>query len=151
MTVGRRLLSDTIVYGLAYAASRGLSFALLPLFTRVFAPADFGLFDISMALNRALLVLAVLGMDTGVALLLQGRDGTGQKRAVSSYLFTELLWSGLVAIVAGLAAPLLALPLLGDAKRSTLVILAASLAVAQVLTHSTLSLQNGSASRARIW
>src|SRR5690348_8173460 len=140
MTVGRRLLSDTIVYGLAYAASRGLSFALLPLFTRVFAPADFGLFDISMALNRALLVLAVLGMDTGVALLLQGRDDSGQKRAVSSYLFTELLWSGSVAIAAGLAAPLLALPLLGDAKRSTLVILAASLAVAQVLTHSTLNI-----------
>ena len=60
MTLGRRLLSDTIVYGLAYAASRGLSFALLPLFTRVFAPTDFGLFDLSMALNRTLLVLAVL-------------------------------------------------------------------------------------------
>src|SRR5262245_36360482 len=119
MGVGRRLVGDTVVYGLAYAASRALSFALLPVFTRVFAPADFGLFDISMSLNRALLVLAVLGMDTGVALLLQGRDDDAQRRAVSSYLLAELLWSGLVAVVAGLAAPLLAPPLLGEAKRST--------------------------------
>jgi O-antigen/teichoic acid export membrane protein len=140
MTVGRRLLSDTIVYGLAYAASRGLSFALLPILTRAFTPADFGLFDLSMSLNRALLVLVVRGMDTGFALLLQGRDDHAQRSAVSSYLLAELFWSGAVAIAAGLAAPLLALPLLGDSSRWNLVLLAAALAVTQVLTHSTLNI-----------
>lgn len=140
MGVGRRLVGDTIVYGLAYAASRGLSFALLPIFTRAFAPADFGLFDLSLSLNRAFLVLAVLGMDTGVALLLQGRDGEAQRRAVSSYFLAELLWSGSVAVAAGLAAPLVAGALLGDQSRWALVVLAAALAVAQVLTHSALNI-----------
>ena len=96
MSLGRRLIGDTVVYGTALAVSRAAAFALLPVFTRVFTVAEYGTYDLAMAFTRALFVPAVLGLDVGVALMLQRRLAGTQGRAVSSCLAAQVTWGALV-------------------------------------------------------
>src|SRR5579885_685205 len=120
MTLGRRLLTDTIVYGLAHAIARALSFLLLPIYTRTFSTLEFGAYDLALSFNRALALSAQFGMDTSVALVPQGRDAPGQRRAATSSLLMQILWSGVVALAAALY---------GDPAREDLVVLASLLAM----------------------
>jgi O-antigen/teichoic acid export membrane protein len=134
MNLGRRLVGDTIVYGFAFALARALSFALLPILTRAFAAEEFGAYDLVISFSRGMLVLAALGMETGVALLLQGRDPSGQQRAIGSYLLVQTLWGALVVAPAIAAAPWLSEILFGGPGRTGLVALGAGFALVQALT-----------------
>src|SRR5437016_1998645 len=84
MSIERRLIGDTLIYGIALAASRAVTFALLPVFTRVLAPAEYGSYDLATWLARALFVPAVLGIDSGVALMLQRQQSSKRNGLVSS-------------------------------------------------------------------
>ena len=139
MSLGRRLVGDTIVYGLAFALSRALSFALLPILARVFDAGEYGAYDLSIAGSRALLVLSLWGMDTSIGLALQGRDERGQRQATGSFLLVGAAWSALVALVAVLAAPWVSERLFGDPSRRDLVALGAGLAMAQSMSLATVS------------
>jgi O-antigen/teichoic acid export membrane protein len=122
--VGRRLLGETVVYGVALAVSRAAAFALVPVLTRVFSAAEYGTYDLVSALARVLFVPAVLGLDIGVALMLQKRETSGQASAVASCLAAQVVWGGLVTGTALLAAPMLSMALFGDADRTGVVRLA---------------------------
>jgi O-antigen/teichoic acid export membrane protein len=139
MSIGRRLIGDTIVYGVAFALARVLSFVLVPILTRAFTPEDFGAYDFSTSFSRALLVLGTFGMDTSIALLLQDRDEAGQRRAVSSYLRVQAIWGALVAAPAAIAAPWISSAIFGNRGHATLVTLAAGLAFAQAICLATAS------------
>ncbi|HYC12603.1 MAG TPA: oligosaccharide flippase family protein [Stellaceae bacterium] len=140
MSLGRRLVGDTIVYGLAFGLARALSFALLPILARVFDAGEYGAYDLSIAGSRALLVLSLWGMDTTIGLALQGRDEGGQRRVTGSFLLAGAAWSALVALAAGISAPWLSERLFGDASHRDLVLLGAGLAMAQSMTLATVSI-----------
>ncbi|GEM_PF-6299507 len=139
MTLGRRLLTDTIVYGLAHAIARALSFLLLPIYTRTFSTLEFGAYDLALSFNRALALSAQFGMDTSVALVPQGRDAPGQRRAATSSLLMQILWSGVVALAALLASRPIAAALYGDPAREDLVVLASLLAMTLAINAFTVS------------
>lgn len=139
MSIGRRLIGDTIVYGIAFALARVLSFVLLPILTRAFTAEEFGAYDFSISFSRAMLVLGALGMDTSIALLLQRQDEIGQRRAVSSYLRVQALWGVLVAAPAVIAAPWLSAAIFGDRGHTALIVLAVGLAFAQAICLATVS------------
>jgi O-antigen/teichoic acid export membrane protein len=124
MSVGRRLIGDTLIYGIALAVSRAVTFALLPVFTRVFTVAEYGSYDLATSLTRALFVPAVLGIDVGVALMVQQRDSVGQGRAVSSALTAQIAWAGLVTVAALALAPQLSELLFRDLDHASLIRLA---------------------------
>ena len=105
MSIGRRLIGDTLIYGIALAVSRAVAFVLLPVFTRVFTAAEYGSYDLATSLTRALFVPAVLGIDVGIALILQRRDSARQGRAVSSALAAQVAWAGVVTLAALALSP----------------------------------------------
>jgi len=140
MSLERRLVGDTIVYGLAYGLARALSFAMLPILARVFDAGEYGAYDLSIAGSRALLVASLWGMDTSIGLVLQGRDEGGRRQAVGSFLLAGALWGALVAVAAALAAPWLSEQLFGDRGHTLLVVLGACLALAQSLSIATVSI-----------
>lgn len=139
MNLGRRLLTDTIVYGLAHATARALSFFLLPIYTRIFSTLEFGAYDLALSLNRALALSAQFGMDTSVALVPQARDAEGQRRGVTSCFLMQILWGGLVALVGLLASRPIATALYGGPMRHDLVVLASLLAMTVAINAFTVS------------
>jgi len=54
----KRFLRDSVVYSLSTFISRGISFFLIPIYTRVFSPEDYGIIDI-MAIFASIIHLTV--------------------------------------------------------------------------------------------
>jgi len=138
-----------MVYGVALAVSRAAAFALLPVFTRVFSTAQYGVYDVAMSLNRALMVPAVLGMDSGIALLLRDRDEIGQARAASSCLLVQTAWVIALALCLAVSAPILADWLFGDRQQAYLIVLSAVLLVTLVLNYFWMNLAKWKRERGR--
>lgn len=61
------LLKDSAVYGIGSAVTKFLSLFLIPIFTRVFTPADYGTIDLITISTSVIVMLLVMGMDSAVA------------------------------------------------------------------------------------
>ena len=61
----KRLASQTAIYGLSSVLGRFLNYLLVPLYTYVFAPAEYGLVSEFYAYMGFLAVLLLFGLETG--------------------------------------------------------------------------------------
>ena len=97
----RRLGSQTLIYGLGGVALQLVGIVTLPIFARVFSPADFGVIELATVLLAILMIV----VDGGMASASQrsyfdhGDDGEAQRRRilVTALLF-QLLLGALVAL-----------------------------------------------------
>jgi len=104
----RRLGTNTLVYGFGQVALKGASLVLLPLYTRVFTPEEFGIIElINLSLNLAAIVVA---MGTGNALNFYFHEVKIEKNDLIGATFQWHLVTGLVLIT----ILLLLWPLVGD-------------------------------------
>lgn len=104
----RRLGSQALVYGTADVFTSAVSFALLPLFTRLLTPADYGALGILQLVSSVTKILFRLGLD-GAFLRVhfdQEDEAARRRLAGTALLFSALAGTLLLALVA-LAAPLL--------------------------------------------
>ena len=65
----KKLLSDTFIYGLSGIISSFVSIFLIPLYTKVFEPADYGIISIMTATSAFLNILLIFSMDNSAAVL----------------------------------------------------------------------------------
>ena len=63
-----RLLSDTLIYGLSRYLSALAGLLLVPLYTRMLPPAEYGAVDLLNTMSVTLAVFAILGGDSALAL-----------------------------------------------------------------------------------
>ncbi len=63
----RAFFKDGLIYALPALLSRGLSVFLVPLYTRVLSPADYGSFDLLMAVSNFLLIVVAFEVSQGLA------------------------------------------------------------------------------------
>lgn len=104
----KRLLRDSIIYGVSSALSRGVQIILIPVYTRILSPGEYGVVDM-VAIFGALVNLTVaLEISQGVARYLADAGSESERRNFAS---TGVIFSvgayGVFAIVAiVLAAPL---------------------------------------------
>jgi O-antigen/teichoic acid export membrane protein len=111
-----RVASDTAVYGFALAASKLVSFLLLPVYTQALAPADYARLDLLLTFNAAIALTCVAGIDSGMVMILL-RDGQEKFQSiVSSSWWTIVIWSCVVLIVAAVAVPLIFPSLIGSMR-----------------------------------
>jgi O-antigen/teichoic acid export membrane protein len=61
------LVKDSTVYMAGEALTRVIGFILIPIFTRVFIPADYGVIDLITIFISVIAVLLIMGMDSAVA------------------------------------------------------------------------------------
>ena len=90
---GERLLKqgiiDTNYYMLAQVGSRVIGFLLLPVFARLFTLVEFATYDLFILSSGFLVLLAGLGMDSGVAIKIA--ENKENKSVLHELLFTTLL------------------------------------------------------------
>ena len=138
-----RLLSASAVYAIAAFVQRGLSFLLLPIYTRFIEPSEFGLLELITALFSLLFGLLALGMPSAVIKCFH-RDCDSSEARRS--LLTNALGLALPTLaVGGLVCALFATPisiwLLGEARPSLIMLASGNGIAAGVVAVALASLR----------
>jgi len=142
MSEGRRLAGQTLIRAFSFVLSGSISFLLLPIYTRFLATSEYGALDVVLSLNRALIILASLGMGSGIGLALQEVSSGERPRRVSSALAAQAIWLLLLMLALGAAAPLLTQWLFGASERTAAIRLGLLLLATQVLLNFTIGIAN---------
>jgi O-antigen/teichoic acid export membrane protein len=104
----RQFLKDSAIYGAASILVRSVSLVLVPLYTRVLAPEDYGVVDILTALTGFVAVTVSLEISQAVARFFTDSDDPNERQgyASTSFWFSFCAYSAFLAVAAFLAAPL---------------------------------------------
>lgn len=126
----QNLFRDTLIYGLATVLSRGLALLVLPIYTRLLSPADYGALDMITVVG-ALATLVVAFEITQALARLYGEAGTSEaRRAMASTALWFSTGAYLAAFLAAyVATPFLAARLLGPGMETPFRIGSAFIAV----------------------
>ncbi len=100
----QRILKESTVYGLAGAASRFIGILLLPFYTRILTPDEFGLLDILIAISGAVVLISGLQVESGFGRSYFEALKRGEKidivgTAVRIYTFGGLAGGGLLLLL----------------------------------------------------
>src|SRR5205085_5145319 len=104
-----------LVYGISSIASRFVGFLLLPLYTRVLTPEEYGLRAMVTVGVDVVGMLFSLGIGTAMVRYYAGSGDERRPEAVSTGLFAGATILGLGIAVALACAPWLSVLILGDA------------------------------------
>jgi len=97
----RLALRDSLIYGMASILSRGLAIFLLPIYTRVLSPADYGVYDLLITLVALANLVVALEVSQGLARYwADTADAAARVRFASTALLFTL---GMYLVVCGLA------------------------------------------------
>jgi O-antigen/teichoic acid export membrane protein len=134
----RRLFNDTIIYGTGRVLLQLFAVLLVPVWTRVFSPSDYGIIEVVASGLMAVALFASLGLESASQRSYfdysEGADRTRVLSTAAIALFTSsLVMSGLVIAFRGDIAR----ELLGNESYSTLVLVAALTIPAGILTNFT--------------
>ncbi len=97
----KTFLKDSAVYGSATVISRGIQILLVPIYTRVLAPADYGVLDLMMVVAAFAHPLLTLQITTGMGRSLADAEADEQRtRIVSTAMWFTLAATAIVVAVA---------------------------------------------------
>jgi O-antigen/teichoic acid export membrane protein len=106
----KQLGKDAVVYGLGGILAKSIGFFLLPVYTRLFTPADYGTIEMLVVLNSFLGSILVMGMDAAQSFYFfeQAKEGEkAQARVVTAILQWRITWGSGIVLLATLLSPLL--------------------------------------------
>ena len=106
----RQLGNDSLIYGLGGTMAKGVSFLLLPIYTRMFSPAEYGAIEMLAVVTSFVSTVLVMGMDSAQSFFFFEEKANGkaaQVRVVSAILQWRLIWGGGIVAIATVMAPLL--------------------------------------------
>ncbi len=106
----KQLSKDSLIYGLGGAVGKGISFFLLPVYTRVFTPADYGNIEMMSIVVSLLTAFLSLGLDSAQSFYFFEQRANGkeaQKALITSIFQWRIVWGGVIVILSTLGAPLI--------------------------------------------
>ena len=111
----RNLFRDTLIYGASAVLSRGLSLIVLPIYTRILSPSDYGALDMIMVVGTLANLIVALEIAQALARHL-GEAGSPEERQrlSSTALYFTLFAYLLCTSVAMLLLPPITRAVLGD-------------------------------------
>ncbi len=120
----RELLRDLLLYATSDVVSRGLLFLAIPIYTRIFSPAEYGALNLALTVMGLLLAVLILGGDSAFALYYAEAKTEQDRRELTSTALTILLAAtvGFAVVALPLAWPLSRL-LFGSTDHTALVVL----------------------------
>jgi O-antigen/teichoic acid export membrane protein len=110
----RLLASDSLIYGLSGMITRFLGVWLVPVYTRLFSPEDYGVLSLVQATVAVVATLVVLALDNSAARWYwDSEDEADRKRTVASGALCQLAVAGAAALALWAAADVLAARVVG--------------------------------------
>lgn len=121
--------------------AKSVSFFMLPIYTRIFSPSDYGMIEMLTVISSFVGAILVMGMDSAQSMYFfkdKEEGKSAQARLISSILQWRLIWGTIVVLISTLLAPFLNL-IFFDGNLSVLyfAIAFASALFAQVLSQSS--------------
>ncbi|MEQ9468652.1 MAG: polysaccharide biosynthesis C-terminal domain-containing protein [Ekhidna sp.] len=111
MSILRKLASQTAIYGLSSVLGRMLNYLLVPLYTSVFAPAEYGIVTELYAYVAFLNILYIYGLETAYFRFSSHEKGYNYfNLALTSVLISSLILSGALWTLSGSIAEVLYYP-----------------------------------------
>jgi len=132
----KQLTRQTLIYGAGNVLSRLVTFLLLPLFTNVLSPEEYGLTTLVYVFLGFMNIVYHYGLDAAFMRYYSNADGGGEKHS----LFSTALWLGAatstaLSIVILLASTGLSSLLLGSASFGHLFRLTAAILLLDAVSH----------------
>ena len=110
----KKLFKESIIYGLSRYISKFISVFLLPLYTAVLIPEDYGILDLLNTIVVVSTFLIISGTDTALGYYYYRREFADEKNEmVSSSLWLRLIFSFIVLIVISFLSKNLSLLIFG--------------------------------------
>lgn len=106
----KQLGKDSIVYGFGDVAGKAILLFLLPIYTRIFAPAEYGAIEALTMLNNFLSIFLMMGMDGAQSFYFFEQKSLGkpaQAKLVTAIIQWRLIWGSAMVILATFLSPLL--------------------------------------------
>ncbi len=127
VTSSRRLFLNTVIYGAGMVLSRAASFIMLPIYTRLLTPADYGLLQMLDVTLEVLGLLVSAGWTYGIVRFYFKAETTEERRSVISSGFLLNVGLNLIGsiVLAAACVPIWRFAL-GGAGSPTLVLIAAA-------------------------
>ena len=92
--LSRQLASESMVYGIAGVLSKFIAIFLIPIYTRIFSPGEYGHLGVVNTTYQLLSAIVVLGLDGATSRWYWETDDDEQrKRVMSTWFFTQLAFS----------------------------------------------------------
>lgn len=102
----KSLVKDTAVYGLSSIVGRFLNWLLVPLYTEMLVPGEYGIVTNVYAFVALLLVILTYGMETGFFRFINGKETRDAMKVYSTSLISLAITSALfIALVAVFLSP----------------------------------------------
>lgn len=103
----RRLLKDSVLYSVSTFLSRGLALFMIPFFTRILTPEEYGVIDILTIFGMLATQVVTCQISQGIARFFADADAPLRRAYASSSLWFSVAMYGLFAVGAwAVAAPL---------------------------------------------
>lgn len=113
----KAVLRDSLIYGLASVISKGLAVFLLPLYTRVLSPSDYGAYELLITLGVLANLVIALEISQGLARYWgDAQESVTRVRLASTSLWFTVLMYGFFLAGGLLAAQQLNALILGDVR-----------------------------------
>jgi O-antigen/teichoic acid export membrane protein len=131
----RRVFGQLVVYGSADVAVLAVNFLLLPVYTRVLSPAEYGVLALLLVIEAFLKLLLRWGLDTSfLRLYYDYPSPADRKRLAGTTVILLLLVNGMLLGVLLLLVPVVADMLLGSpGYRTALILLLVSSGISQFI------------------
>ena len=137
----KQIVNHVVIYSVGSWMSRFLTFFLLPIYTRIFVPEQYGQLDILILTNSFLGLFLCAGTTQGVSRYFCPEDSEEQRMRIAStgFIFLCMVFPGFIIVLIPFRVHLSRL-LLHDVRGGNLVVLALSSGFPSVTYHYMLSL-----------
>ena len=137
----KTLGKESLIYGSGHVLARLITFLLLPVYTHVFTPEEYGVISLAYAFIGFSLMFYRYGMDTALMKYSVQLNNNEKTTHISSIyilqLFSSIIFSGILYLVRDYVSE----PILGVAKPEWVVILSGILILDNLWNHHVLLLR----------
>ena len=122
----KQLAAESIIYGISGTVAKSIGFFLIPIYTRIFSPADYGIIALITTFTGLFGMFVVLGLDNSSARWFYDTDEVqNRKSTISSWFWCQLSVSCIIALGLLLFASHISALLLKSEEHAILICLAA--------------------------
>ncbi|MDC0528831.1 oligosaccharide flippase family protein [Gammaproteobacteria bacterium] len=104
----KQLSRDSLIYGVGAILAKSVSFLLLPIYTRIFSPEEYGSIEMLILISGFFGAVMMMGLDSAQSMyFFKYKDEGKSKQAqiISSILQWRLVWGSGVVLVATIITP----------------------------------------------
>ena len=130
----KQLAGDSLIYGLSGIVSKMIGIFLVPIYTRLFLPQDYGIINLINTTFFLISILIVCGLDNSFARwFYDSKEETDHKKSFASYIWFQLLIAIAVSGAIIIASPWLSTFFFKEAGRPIYFILPALSLITNIL------------------